>query len=191
MMRDQVAISSALRVPGEERVAAQAGAAGGGLGVAADDDRHGAVHRVRGARCSARTGGARRDATPWSCVHSVRITSMYSSSRRPRPLNGTPSASNSSFSQPTPTPRCTRPPDSTSSVATSLAVISGLRCVAIRMPVPSCSVVECAAAQVSQISGSGRSNSSSPPVHLPAGVVRVAPTGSPTGRRRARRSRRS
>ena len=45
-----------------------------------------------------------------SSAHSFRITAMYSSVRAPRFSNGTPTASNSSFSQPTPTPSSMRPP---------------------------------------------------------------------------------
>ena len=67
--------------------------------------------------------------------HMRRITSMYSSVRRPRRSNGTPSASNSSRIQPTPMPSSTRPPDRRSRVATSFASTSGLRCGRIRMPV--------------------------------------------------------
>ena len=50
-------------------------------------------------------------------------------------------ASNSSFSQPTPMPSSTRPPDMASSVATCLAVITGLCCGRMRMPVPSLMVL--------------------------------------------------
>ena len=62
-----------------------------------------------------------------------------------------------------------RPPDRWSSVANSLAVITGLRCGTIKMPVASLMCVVCAATQVSQIKGSGRSNSSAPPAIFPLG----------------------
>jgi hypothetical protein len=63
--------------------------------------------------------------SPWnetsSFSQSARITAAYSSVRRVRPSQGTSSASNSSRSQPIPTPRITRPFDIMSSVATSFA----------------------------------------------------------------------
>src|SRR5438445_244983 len=62
-----------------------------------------------------------------SCDHTARIIAMPSSMRRPRSLNGTPSAANSGSSQPTPTPRISRPPDKFCSVANSLASGSGSR----------------------------------------------------------------
>ena len=71
-------------------------------------------------------------------------------------------ASNSSSSQPTPMPSSTRPPESWSRVATSLARVTGLRCGRIRMPVPSRMVVVAAATNASQISGSGIGESSGP-----------------------------
>ncbi len=101
--------------------------------------------------------------------HSARITAMYSSSRLPRSPNGTFNAVNSSASQPAPTPSTMRPPDRWSSVANSFAVITGLRCGTIKMPVASLMRVVFAATHVSQISGSGRSNSSAPPAILPLG----------------------
>ena len=61
-----------------------------------------------------------------------------------------------------PTPRMARPPDSWSSVATSLATTTGLRWGRIRIPVARRSVVVRAATQASQISGSGRSKCSAP-----------------------------
>src|SRR5262249_59601701 len=57
----------------------------------------------------------------------MRSTSRYSSIRAPRSRKGTPSMSNSSVSQPAATPTSTRPPDSTSSVASSLARTTGWR----------------------------------------------------------------
>jgi hypothetical protein len=101
--------------------------------------------------------------------HNARITAMYSSRRLPRSSNGTLSAANSSASQPAPTPSTMRPPERWSSVANSFAVITGLRCGTMRMPVANLMRVVCAATQVSQISGSGRSNSSAPPAILPLG----------------------
>ena len=88
-------------------------------------------------------------------AHSARIAAMYSSLRAPRRSHGTPSASNSSFIQPTPRPSSTRPPDSRSSVASSFARISGLRWGTMRMQVPRRIVGAAAAANASQISGSG------------------------------------
>ena len=52
---------------------------------------------------------------------SERIASTDSRVRAARSSNGTPSASNSSRSHPTPMPRIARPPERTSSVATSFA----------------------------------------------------------------------
>ena len=57
-----------------------------------------------------------------SWLQSARIAATYSSVRGPRSVKGSPSAENSSASQPTPMPRITRPCDSTSSVATSFAM---------------------------------------------------------------------
>src|SRR5438552_3775857 len=62
-----------------------------------------------------------------SCDHTARIIAMPSSMRRPRSLNGTPSAANSGSSQPTPTPRISRPPDKLCNVDNSLASGSGWR----------------------------------------------------------------
>ena len=59
---------------------------------------------------------------------SVRTTSMPSVTRAPRSRCGTPHSSNSlGFSPPTPTPKMSRPPDSTSSVAVALAAMAGAR----------------------------------------------------------------
>jgi hypothetical protein len=55
----------------------------------------------------------------------IAIHSSVTAPRRSKA--GLPSASNSSFSQPTPTPSVILPPDSTSSDATILAVSTGLR----------------------------------------------------------------
>src|SRR5271169_4122692 len=72
-----------------------------------------------------------------SCDHTARIMAMPSSMRRPRSLNGTPSASNSASSQPTPAPRINRPPDRFCRVANSLASGSGWRIGRTRTLVPS------------------------------------------------------
>jgi hypothetical protein len=93
---------------------------------------------------------------------------MYSSVRAARSAKSNPRKRNSSSSQPMPTPRITRPPDSLSSVATSLAVTSGLRWGRIRMPVARLTVVVRAATKASQIRGSGMSNTSAPGI-LPVG----------------------
>ena len=67
---------------------------------------------------------------------------------------GTPTASNSSGSQPEPSPSVSRPPASTSSVAACLASTTGLRIGAAITAVPSRSVGEAAATKASQVSGS-------------------------------------
>ena len=54
--------------------------------------------------------------------------------RRPRRSNGAATASNSSRSQPTPMPKSTRPPDSTSRSTTCFAVYTGLRWGTRQMP---------------------------------------------------------
>ena len=64
-----------------------------------------------------------------SSVHSILNACRYSSVTRPRWSNGgAPSASNSSRIQPAPTPSVIRPCESTSIVATSLAVSTAPRC---------------------------------------------------------------
>jgi hypothetical protein len=63
-----------------------------------------------------------------SFVHMSRMRRRYSSVTLPRSVKGGAwSVSNSSFIQPTPAPRIRRPPDITSSVASILAVTTGLR----------------------------------------------------------------
>src|SRR5204862_497437 len=62
-----------------------------------------------------------------SCDHTARIIAMPSSMRRPRSWNGTPRAANSASSQPTPTPRISRPPDRLCKVDNSFASGSGCR----------------------------------------------------------------
>ena len=121
---------------GEEAVAEAAGPPGGGLGVAADHDRDARLGRAgpgvgvgeRGELAVVRRGRPR----PRAC--GARAT--WSSVRLPRSAKGTPMASNSSSSQPTPMPSSTRPPESWSRVAISLARMIGLRCGRMRMPVP-------------------------------------------------------
>ena len=66
-----------------------------------------------------------------------------------------PTAAYSSGSSPTPTPSCTRPPDSTSSVATDLASTAGWCSGTITTLVPSWMVDVCDATKASQINGSG------------------------------------
>src|SRR5438876_10612870 len=51
------------------------------------------------------------------------MAARYSRQRAARPSNGTPSASNSSRSQPMPTPKSGRPPERTSQSATCFAVV--------------------------------------------------------------------
>ena len=72
-----------------------------------------------------------------SPVQAAVMASMYSSARAPRRSNGTPSASNSSSSQPTPMPRSSRPPDRWSSDDACLAKYSALAWVTMLTPVPS------------------------------------------------------
>ena len=79
---------------------------------------------------------------------------MPSSMRRPRSRNGTPSASNSASSQPTPAPRINRPPDRFCNVASSLASGSGWRIGNTSTLVPSPTRLVQAAAQVSVSTGS-------------------------------------
>src|SRR5439155_173721 len=72
-----------------------------------------------------RSGGTRRRGPSWRAsgsVHSARIAARYSRQRAARSSNGTPRASNSSRSQPMPTPKSSRPPERTSASATCLAV---------------------------------------------------------------------
>ena len=114
------------------------------------------------------TGGKSTKApwnSAWGPAHSARMAATYSSLRAPRCSHGTPSASNSSRSQPTPRPSSTRPPESWSSVASSFASTSGLRWGTMRMQVPSRMVGAAAAAKASQISGSGMG------VSLVAGIL--------------------
>ena len=55
------------------------------------------------------------------------IASIISSTLRPLPANGTPTASNSSSSQPAPIPRMIRPSERTSAVDSIFAVSTGGR----------------------------------------------------------------
>ncbi len=64
-----------------------------------------------------------------SSVHSVLHARRYSSVTRPRrSKGGAPTASNSSFIQPAPTPKMTRPAERTSRVARIFAVSTAPRC---------------------------------------------------------------
>ena len=65
------------------------------------------------------------------------MTATYSRVREARCLYGTPSNSNSSSIQPTPAPKITRPPEATSSEATTRAMSSGCRYGTIVTLVPS------------------------------------------------------
>ena len=79
---------------------------------------------------------------------------MYSSVRLPRFGHDTLTAANSSCCQPTPIPRSKRPPDSQSTLATSFAVYTGLRCGRSRIPVPRRMVDVCPARKARVDSGS-------------------------------------
>ena len=83
-----------------------------------------------------------------SCDHTAFIIAMPSSMRRPRSLNGTPSAANSGSSQPTPTPMMSRPPERLCSVDNSLASGSGWRIGSTSTLVPSRTRSVTAATQV-------------------------------------------
>ena len=89
-----------------------------------------------------------------SCVQTARIMAMPSSIRRPRSLNGTPSALNSASIQPTPAPRIRRPSESSCSVASSLASGIGWRIGSTSTVVPSRTRLVQAAAQVRESTGS-------------------------------------
>src|SRR5215470_9038843 len=82
------------------------------------------------------------------------MTSTYSRVREPRRSNGTPKASNSSASHPTPTPKINRPPLSWSTVATALASMSGLCSGTRQMPVANRILVVHAAAYARVVKGS-------------------------------------
>ena len=60
-----------------------------------------------------------------SFVQTSFMTAIYSRVRGARSAYGTPSNSNSSAIQPTPAPKITRPPDATSSEATTRAISNG------------------------------------------------------------------
>jgi hypothetical protein len=97
-----------------------------------------------------------------SSLHSARNAATASSVRAARSAKGTPTASNSSSSHPTPMPRRTRPPESASSVASSLASTTGLRWGRISTPVASLTVVVAAGRYASHTRGSGTGESSLP-----------------------------
>ena len=103
------------------------------------------------------TNSPSNDAT--SSRHSVRIAATYSAVRAPRRANGTPSASNSSRDQPTPTPSVSRPPLRTSSDAACLATSTGLCSGRSSTPVARAIVRVAAAAKLRPMSGSSQSAS--------------------------------
>ena len=131
-------IAAALRVPialaREEPVAEPARPARRGQRVAADHDRHRAVDRLREhvgaarAREGARRSPPRRRSTPRASPPRARRCARRARRRGHRARRTPPR------SQPTPMPSVTRPPDKRSSVATSLASTTGLRCGRIRIP---------------------------------------------------------
>src|SRR5215467_9997248 len=82
------------------------------------------------------------------------MTSIYSRVRWPRRSNGTPKASNSSASHPTPTPKINRPPLSWSTVAMVLASTSGLCSGTRQIPVANRILVVHAAAYARVVKGS-------------------------------------
>ena len=90
------------------------------------------------------------------CSHSARQAAIVSVSNWPRRSKSTPSASYSSRCQPVPTPRSTRPPESTSSVATLLARSAAGRNGAMSTPVASRTDDVAAAMAVSAVSGSSQ-----------------------------------
>ena len=95
-------------------------------------------------------------------VQRERMASIDSSIRVPRRANDTSTASISSSSQPTPTPRMARPLLSRSSVDHSFATYAGWRCGRIKIPVASRSRVEIAATNESQTIGSHSTTSLRP-----------------------------
>ena len=88
----------------------------------------------------------------------ARSTAIASSIRSPRLRYSTLQASNSSRSQPAPSPRVSRPPESTSSVATCLAATTGWRSGRTSTLVPSPIRVVTAAANDSVASASSRND---------------------------------
>ena len=89
-----------------------------------------------------------------SCDHTARIIAMPSSMRLPRSWNGAPNALNSGSSQPTPTPRISRPFDRFCNVESSLASGSGWRIGRTMTLVPSRTRSVTAATQVNVRIGS-------------------------------------
>ena len=83
-----------------------------------------------------------------SWLHTARIIAIPSSMRRPRSWNGTPRAANSASSQPTPTPRISRPSEKLCKVDNSLASGSGWRIGSTSTLVPSRTRLVTAATQV-------------------------------------------
>src|SRR5262245_24141105 len=96
--------------------------------------------------------------SPWNfgsfLVQISFIASTRSRSRRQRDLNAVPWFSISSAFQPPPIPNSTRPPESRSSVATSLAMVIGSRSITRQMPVPSFRRFVAAPAAISATNGS-------------------------------------
>ena len=80
-----------------------------------------------------RWNSPRKSTTGW--VHSARSTAICSALRRPRFSKVSSRASNSTAFQPTPMPRRSRPPLSTSIWAACLATSAVCRCGRMRMPV--------------------------------------------------------
>src|SRR5208283_2659535 len=72
-----------------------------------------------------------------SLLHSSFISATYSRVRSARSLKLIPTASNSSSSHPIPTPKINHPPESTSRLATALAVANALRIGSTNTPVAS------------------------------------------------------
>jgi hypothetical protein len=92
--------------------------------------------------------------------HSRSSTSRFRSNRRPRAVKGTPHAWNSRSYQPAATPRASRPPDSRSTVAATLARTTGLRSGSTSTPVPRVTVAVRAASaarvDIDSRNGNGR-----------------------------------
>ncbi|CAB4995580.1 unannotated protein [freshwater metagenome] len=94
------------------------------------------------------TGGA--------CSHNARHARTESTIREVRPTNARPASTNSSRCHPLPTPRSTRPLESTSRVATDLAVSNAGRTVEIKTPVASLTRLVTAAMAARVVIGSSQ-----------------------------------
>ena len=104
-----------------------------------------------------------------SSVHSVLNIRRYSSVTLPRSENGgAPMARNSSSIQPAPIPTVTRPCDSTSSVASALAVNMGGRCGTTMTELSSRILVVAPARNAIAVSSSRQSPSPMPTIFRPA-----------------------